>query len=155
MSAPVFPRRLALLALGGLGVARAEPAAEPVAEAAASLREQELAFARSMAERDFRAFAAPIADEAVFLNGGQPLRGKAAILGHWRRFFDAPAAPFSWAPELVEVLADGRLGMTEGPVRAPDGRVIARFYSVWRREPGGPWRLVFDNGYSLPGCPAP
>lgn len=150
MSAPtMIPRRHALLALGagGAGLATAEPG-----DAVASLRERELAFAQSMADRDLARFAAHLAEDAVFLNGGQPLRGKPAILARWRQYFDGPRPPFSWAPEIAEVLEGGQLGMTEGPVRAPDGRLIARFYTVWRRDPGGPWLLVFDNGYSIPAC---
>jgi ketosteroid isomerase-like protein len=119
------------------------------------VRATELAFARSMAERDFTAFAALIADEAVFLNGGKPLRGKAAVLEHWKRFFAASAAPFSWRPDLVEVLPSGQLAHSEGPVSAPDGRVFARFYSTWRRSADGAWRIVFDNGHEVCDCPKP
>ena len=39
-----------------------------------------------------------IAEDAVFINGGKPLRGKAAIVEHWRRFYSGPRAPFSWKP---------------------------------------------------------
>jgi uncharacterized protein (TIGR02246 family) len=114
----------------------------------------ETAFARSMADRDLAAFAAFVADDAVFLNGGKPLRGKAAVVAHWRRFFEGPQAPFSWKPDLVEVLETGQLAQSIGPVSAPDGRNVARFYSTWRREPDGRWRVVLDNGYELCGPPA-
>ena len=119
------------------------------------VRSTELAFARSMADRDFAAFGALIADEAVFLNGGKPLRGKAAVLEHWKRFFAASAPPFSWRPDLVEVLPSGHLAHSEGPVSAPDGRVFARFYSTWRRGADGAWRIVFDNGHEVCNCPKP
>lgn len=116
--------------------------------------EAETAFARSMAERDLAAFTAFVADDAVFLNGGKPLRGKAAVVAHWRRFFEGPQAPFSWRPDLVEVLETGRLAQSIGPVSAPDGRIVARFYSTWRRESDDRWRVVLDNGYPLCGPPA-
>jgi ketosteroid isomerase-like protein len=119
------------------------------------VRNTELAFAKSMADRDLAAFAAFIADEAVFLNGGKPLHGKAAVVEHWKRFFTAPAAPFSWRPDLVEVLPSADLAHSEGPVSAPDGRVFARFYSTWRRSPDGRWRVVFDNGHDVCNCPKP
>jgi len=115
--------------------------------------EAETGFARSMTDRDLAAFAAFVADDAVFLNGGRPLRGKAAVLAHWARFFESAQAPFSWRPELVEVLETGRLAQSIGPVSAPDGRVIARFYSTWRREGDGRWRVVLDNGDAV--CAAP
>ncbi|MEY2690710.1 MAG: hypothetical protein RL375_4910 [Pseudomonadota bacterium] len=121
----------------------------------ATLRQQvtdtETAFARSMAERNFEAFLSFIADDAVFLNGGDPLRGKAAIAAFWRKFYQAPAAPFSWRPDLVEVLASGTLASSNGPVADPAGKVFARFYSTWRLESPGVWRIVFDNGYDVCG----
>ncbi len=110
--------------------------------------ETEIAFAKTMADRDHAAFLGFVAEEAVFLNGGKPLRGKAAISAHWKRFFSAAAAPFSWQPDLVEVLPSGTLAQSIGPVLAPDGKVFARFYSVWRRGADGKWQIVFDNGYS-------
>ena len=49
-------------------------------------------------------------------------------------------------PNEVVVIGDGTLAMSTGPVRAPDGKVVARFRSVWRREPDGGWLIVFDRG---------
>jgi ketosteroid isomerase-like protein len=145
-----FNRRLALL--GGSGALAgcasvAPPARFLLADRVAEVRAAETAFARAMADRDLAAFAALIADEAVFIDGGKALYGKAAIVDEWRRFFTAPAAPFAWKPEIVEVLASGALGYTQGPVWAPDGRVFTIFHSTWRRnEPRGDWQVVFDNG---------
>lgn len=109
----------------------------------------ETALARSMAERNSAAFSALIADEAVFINGNEPLRGKAAVLAHWQRFFTGPQAPFSWQPEIVEVLPSGRLAQSTGPVYGADGKLIARYISVWRLEAPGQWRVVFDQGYDV------
>ena len=111
----------------------------------------ELAFAKTMADRDHRAFASFLADEAVFLNGGKPLRGKAAVAEYWKRFYADPKAPFSWRPDRVQVLDSGGLGYSTGPVFDPDGKQFARFYSTWRREVDGAWRIVFDDGCNL-GC---
>ncbi|MBK6852682.1 MAG: nuclear transport factor 2 family protein [Burkholderiales bacterium] len=120
-----------------------------------TLRQQvsatETAFARTMAERNFEAFLSFVADDAVFLNGGDPLRGKAAIGAHWQKFYTTPGAPFSWRPDLVEVLASGALASSNGPVANPAGKVFARFYSTWRLESPGVWRIVFDNGYEVCG----
>ncbi|MGL4576565.1 MAG: YybH family protein [Burkholderiaceae bacterium] len=114
----------------------------------------ETAFAKSMADRDLKAFAFHIAEDAVFLNGGKPLRGKAAIVEFWKRFYTAPNAPFSWKPELVQVLPTGTLAHSSGPVHAPDGKLIAHFYSTWRLESPGVWKVVLDNGYDACNCPA-
>jgi uncharacterized protein (TIGR02246 family) len=122
---------------------------------ASKVRAAEVAFAATMQRRDLTGFASFIADDASFLNGGQPLRGRDRIVAHWKRFFEAPQAPFQWAPDLVEVLPDGSLAMTLGPVSTLAGSPIARFYSVWRREPNGEWKVVFDNGYDSPTCTKP
>jgi ketosteroid isomerase-like protein len=106
----------------------------------------ELAFANTMAARDHAAFTSFIADEAVFLNGGKPLRGKAAVADFWKRFYTDARAPFSWKPDHVQVLDSGTLGYSTGPVFDPQGKQFARFYSTWRREPSGAWRIVFDDG---------
>src|SRR5206468_2904963 len=98
------------------------------AAAAKQLAETELAFARTMAERDHAAFASFISDEAVFLMGGKPLRGKAAVVENWKRFYNEPKAPFSWQPDHVQVLDSGVLGYSTGPVFDDAGKPFARFY---------------------------
>lgn len=148
------PRRglLALLALALSGCATPPPDLISLAE---QVRASEIAFAASMAARDFPAFSGWVADDATFINSGKPLRGKVAVLAHWQRFFRAPAAPFSWKPEIVEVLDSGQLAYSEGPVSAPDGTPVARYSSTWRREPSGAWRIVLDNGYETCNCGKP
>lgn len=142
------------LALGlGLGAGVAT-AAEPVDPLQAEVSAAETAFAQSMAERDFARFGSFVADDAVFLGGGKPQRGKAAVLAAWQRFFQGPQAPFSWRPELVAVLPSGGLAQSTGPVFAPGGQLIGHYYSTWRREPDGRWRVVLDNGYDACECGA-
>lgn len=110
----------------------------------------ERAFARSMANRDREAFARHVADEAVFFGAAEPLRGKAQVVQGWSKFFDGDTAPFSWEPDQVEVLPSGQLALSTGLVRDPQGKVVARFNSIWRLEAPGDWRVVFDKG-SPPG----
>ena len=114
------------------------------------VRAAETAFAKSMADRNSAAFAALIADEAVFFGGKGVNRGKAAVVADWKRFFDGAAAPFSWAPAEVEVLPSGNLGFTSGPVFDPKGTRIGTFNSVWQRQSDGSWKIVFDKG--CPPC---
>lgn len=115
----------------------------------------ESSFARSMAARDFEAFAIHVADEAVFFGSSTVQRGKAAVLAAWRPFFDGPDAPFSWAPETVEVLESGTLAHSSGPVLDPSGKRVGTFNSIWRREPDGRWLVVFDKGCSCPCSDVP
>lgn len=114
--------------------------------AVAEVEAHELAFAKTMADRDLAAFLTFISPEAVFFSGEQPLRGRDAIERGWAPFFDGPDAPFSWRPDVVEVLESGDLALTSGPVMDPGGTEVGRFNTVWRRNPVGEWRVVFDKG---------
>jgi len=113
----------------------------------------ERAFARSMAERNLPTFSEFIAEEAIFFSGTNVLRGKARVVEDWAPLFKRPAAPFSWEPDQVEVLASGTLALSTGPVRDAAGNIIARFNSVWRLEGPNTWRIVFDKG--SPPSPGP
>lgn len=147
-------RRTALgacFALLASGCALTRPVADR-AELVRAVTAAETAFARTMADRDFAAFLACVAEDAVFLNAGEPLRGKAAVAAHWKRFFSSASAPFSWQPERVEVTGSGDLAQSTGPVRAADGRLIAHFYSTWRLDADGRWRVVLDDGYDVCSC---
>jgi ketosteroid isomerase-like protein len=133
---------LIALALAGPTAAQAPKAASRQDEVFAAER----AFARSMAERDFRAFARHVAGDCVFFSGPEALRGRDAVLAAWRPFFDGPAAPFSWEPDQVQVLESGELALSTGLVRNPAGDVTARFNSIWQRQPDGRWLVIFDKG---------
>jgi len=132
---------------GGMSTPQA-PDAAAGAELKREVAATERAFAKTMADRDHAAFTAFISDEAVFFSGpgAAPLRGKRVIAERWARFYEKPQAPFSWEPEQVEVLDSGRLALSSGPVRDPQGKLIARFTSIWRREAPGTWRIIFDKG---------
>jgi ketosteroid isomerase-like protein len=110
----------------------------------------EQGFAKSMADRNFAAFQAYLSAEAVFFTGPEPLRGKSQVALWWARYYKDAAAPFSWAPDRVEVLESGTLALSTGPVLDPNGRLIGRFASIWRQEKSGVWRIVFDRGESVP-----
>ncbi len=68
------------------------------------------------------------------------------MAGAWAPFFEGGRAPFSWRPDVVEVLASGRLALTSGPVFDPSGEEIGRFTSIWRKDDDRVWRVVFDKG---------
>ncbi len=151
-----------LAAAGGAG--GAEPAiggrapAEPAAsDPAASLEAAELAFAASVAGRDRERFASFLDEEAIFV-GQTVLRGRQAIVEGWSVFFAEGGPRLVWQPEIVEVRADG-LGLSRGPytltVTAADGSESTSsgsFTSIWRRQPDGSWKILFDAG--CPPCAA-
>ena len=146
---------IGLLILALLAAAPARPAGGQSNELLArQVRAAETAFAKTMAARDHEAFAAHVADEALFFGRQGVLRGKAAVAAGWKPYFEGPDAPFSWEPEQVEVLESGTLALSTGPVRDPQGRQIGTFNSIWRREPDGRWKVVFDKGCPPCDCPA-
>ena len=114
----------------------------------------EAAFAKTMADRDQHAFSTFIADNAVFFAGDMPLRGKQQIITWWSKYFTDPGAPFSWEPAEVEVLESGRLAHSAGPIRDPDGNIVAEFSSLWRYEKGT-WKIILDKGSVVCDCTAP
>jgi ketosteroid isomerase-like protein len=108
------------------------------------LRAAELAFAKTMADRDHAAFVSFLADDVVFVGDFGPLRGKTAVADAWARYFEADEATFSWEPAFVAVSESGTLGMTAGPVHDAGGVRIGAFQSCWRRE-NGEWKVVLDR----------
>jgi ketosteroid isomerase-like protein len=91
-----------------------------------ALRQQvtdtERAFADSMARRDHAAFSRFLADDAVFVSGATALHGKEQVANGWKRFYEKPAAPFSWTPDNVIVLDSGGLAFSSGPVFNAEGQ---------------------------------
>jgi ketosteroid isomerase-like protein len=158
---------LALLAVAALSLrsvsaspVKPSPAAGATSDTSSSaprveeLREQvrkvETAFAKTMADRDHKAFASFLADEAIFVGTRRTFRGKRAVAEGWKPLYDGPKAAFSWAPEKVEVVDSGTLALSSGPVFDPSGKRVGTFNSTWRREGDGTWKIVLDNG--CPDC---
>ena len=131
-------------------------AGETNAELKEQVRAAEIGFAKTMADRDFAAFAGFVAEDSVFFGRSEAFRGKAAVVASWKPLFDGPQAPFSWGPDTVEVLDSGELALSSGPVLDRSGKRFGTFQSIWRREKDGRWRVVFDKGadYCAPPSPA-
>jgi ketosteroid isomerase-like protein len=147
---------LAAVILAGAAIitAAGPPSAdEDLAALAEQVREAELAFAKTMADRDHKAFGMFIAEEAVFFAGQEVLRGRAKVMEGWKPLYQGEQAPFSWEPKEVEVLDSGGLALSSGPVRDPQGNQVGTFMSIWRREADGKWRVTFDKG--CPPCKCP
>lgn len=148
----MISRTLGLFALC-LAAATAVPAKESAAELVEQVRATEIAFAKTLADRDPRAFVKMIAPDSIWL-GAAPVHGPDEILASWKPYFDGPTAPFSWHPEIVEVQAGGKLALSTGPVLDPDGKRIATYTSIWRREASGEWKIIFDRGCPVCDCTA-
>lgn len=105
----------------------------------------EMAFAKTMEDRDHEAFKSFLAEDVVFLGGKSATRGKQAVADKWAKYFVKEKATFAWKPEKVEVLENGTLALSSGPVWDHIGR-YQTYTSIWRKEKSGKWKVVFDKG---------
>lgn len=115
---------------------------------AASLAAAETAFAAHSVRTDMReAFLEHFGDDGVWLSGGWTLTRPALAPR------SAPPIVLDWRPVHTEVAASGELGLSTGPWKrtpkaaAGDAR-YGQYVSIWRREPGGPWKVAVDLGIS-------
>jgi ketosteroid isomerase-like protein len=145
---------LCALALFAFDAAAATlPSAADLAVIVTEVKAAETAFAQTMADRRLDLFTDFVAEDAVFVGGAMNI-GRAKVVEKWSGFFKGPEAPFSWAPDAVAVAADGRTAISTGLARAPGGKVVSRFTSIWRRDPDGHWRVIADQGVDACECPA-
>ncbi len=133
-----------LLMIGASSVFAMSPEEREKLEA--EVRAAETAFAKTMADRDIKAFAAFLADDAVFFGRARVTRGKPLTVEAWEDLFAGPNAPFSWKSESAYVLDSGDLAHSSGPVYSADGKQVGTFNSIWRRAKDGTWKVVFDKG---------
>lgn len=124
------------------------PRGVSVAAATEEVRSTELAFAKTMADRDFGAFVSHLSSDAIFFDDRSVRRGSTEVAAAWKPLFVDSKTPFSWAPDQVEVLKSGRLALSTGPV-VVNGKTVARFNSIWRLEAPHVWRIVFDKGETV------
>lgn len=128
--------------------------------ALASLVAAERAFARTSVERGIRdSFLAFFADDGINFQP-HPTKTREA-------FLSAPPAPtvqapitLNWEPVWADVSGAGDLGFTTGPYTLTDNSPQQRptrhgyFFSIWKKQPGGDWKVVLDVGTQNP-APAP
>jgi hypothetical protein len=108
----------------------------------------ERAFAKTMADRDFKGFSGFLSSEAIFFTGSAVEHGAAEIEATWKPYYAGPTAPFSWLPDNVQVLPSGKLALSTGPVYV-QGKEVGRFNSIWRLEGAHTWHIVFDKGEAV------
>jgi len=138
-------------------------AALPLAALAAALPpaqheifETERAFVRLAAEKGFRdSFFTYFADDGVAFNP-HPFRVRVALANQ-------PSTPppmgADWAPVYGDVSATGDLGWNTGPLLyagrngQPDRHGM--FFSVWKRQADGSFRVVLDIGTDTPDAVVP
>ena len=105
----------------------------------------ERAFSATSVEQGMRtAFIQNLADDGVVFRPG-PVNGRES----WRYRAD-PKGTLIWTPSFAEISGALDLGFSSGPWEFRTGSETAygHFVSVWRRDVGGPWRVVLDHGIS-------
>ncbi len=120
------------------------------------LFDTERAFVRLAAERGFRdSFHAYFADDGIAFNP-HPFRVRAALANQ-----PSTPAPMGaeWAPVYGDVSATGDLGWNTGPLvfagrNGQPGR-HGMFFSVWKRQPDGSFKVVLDIGSDTPAAVVP
>ena len=119
--------------------------------ASLSLAAAETAFAADSVRTDMReAFLAHFGDDGMWVDGGWTLARPA--LAAWTA---APPIVLDWRPVHTEVAASGEMGLSTGPWKRtpkgkPDEARYGQYVSIWRREPGGPWKVAADLGIANP-----
>jgi ketosteroid isomerase-like protein len=142
---------LAVLLLGSTSV---------VADLADDVRCREISFSKSIESRDMEAFRSFLDDDARFV-GNRIRRGPDEITEAWRTYEPEDGPLLKWRPQIIEVLADGKLALSRGPYRYTQkndaGESVdfwGTFNSVWRLQEDGSWKVVFDAGSPAAEAPA-
>jgi ketosteroid isomerase-like protein len=141
----------ALLAVAAL-------AAPSPSRAAVEIAAQERAFARMCVEKGMRAsFSEYFAPDAIDFDPG-PAPAAPSIAKN-----PDASAPFTldWEPWIADASLAGDLGWDTGPyvlTDRPESGKPARhgwFFSVWRRQPDGRWKVALDVGTKGPAAAVP
>ena len=145
----VFASIALLPALGHAAEAELPPAQRELFEA-------ERAFVQLAAEQGFRdSFHAYFADDGIAFNP-HPFRVRVALAGQ-------PSTPppmgADWAPVYGDIAATGDLGWNTGPLvfAGRDGKPDRHgmFFSVWKRQHDGSFKVVLDIGSDTPSAVVP
>lgn len=141
-----------VLATAGAPAILGQTSVDPVPPALEAMADAERAFSQRASEVGVRdAFIEFFADESVSF---QPDPGPARD-----RLRKQPPPPpgrpaFAWEPRTGDVAASGDLGWLTGPVRSPQADGSIRhgcYFSVWKKQADGSFRVLLDIGVQPPG----
>ena len=113
--------------------------------------ETEKAFAALAKEKGLKvAFTTYAADDAVLMRENKLIKGKKEIAAYFDKQ-NLEGVQLEWAPDFINVAASGDLAYTYGSYRfegpGENGEIreaTGIFHTVWRKEPNGEWRFVWD-----------
>lgn len=144
--------------LAAVLAAAAAAAPPPPPKAALEIAEQERAFAATCVAKGIRAaFTEYFAPDAIDFEP-QPARAADSL----SKNPDA-SAPFTldWEPVVADASSAGDLGWDTGPYAITDRSEAKKpprygwFFSVWKRQPDGRWKVAVDVGTKTPGSSGP
>lgn len=126
---------------------------EPIPPALQKMADTERAFARRAQEVSVReAFIEFFADESI---GFEP--GPVAARESLRKRPPSPVrVELLWEPRYGDIAKAGDLGYLTGPSeRTPPGKatLFGNYFSVWKRQAGGEYRVILDLGADAPEKP--
>lgn len=117
------------------------------------IMETEKAFAQMAKEKTIaEAFIHFAADDAVLMRNNSLINRKKEIIQHFTQDqSSADKINLEWTPDFVDVAASGDLGYTYGKyiytktdTIGKTSRMEGIFHTVWKRQPDGQWRFVWD-----------
>ncbi len=113
----------------------------------------EEAFCEMVAKQGIpKAFLFFAADEAVLMRDNKLIIGREALKGSFEdSMLNFEQISLVWKPDFVDVSASGDLGYTYGNFvyTTSDSIGVSTdfegvFHTVWKRQPDGNWRFVYD-----------
>jgi ketosteroid isomerase-like protein len=116
----------------------------------------ERSFSKSSVEKGRKhAFLTYLAEDSILFNP-EPVHGHKLTQ-------ERPESPgfLIWEPAFVEIAASGDFGYSTGPwvfkQKLEDEKPVAHghFFSIWKKQSDGSWRVIADTGISNPPPEAP
>lgn len=121
-----------------------------------SLLAADKAFAQAVAARGIEGWMDYMADDAARVEklGGKFIKGKELIRKADAPLFADAKRRLVWKPVDAHIHADKQSGLTSGRYQVvslgADGKetVLSQgaYFTGWRKQPGGEWKVVFDAG---------
>jgi ketosteroid isomerase-like protein len=113
--------------------------------------DRDIAFGRAVAERGTAGFREFVGPQVVTLPPGEPFQ---TTREDWEKGWDdvlARQVSLTWQP--VGGAVEGKLGYTYGTwlLKRKDGAErTGKYFTVWRLDDDGVWRVVLDGGNANP-----
>jgi len=141
-----------MIVLAGLGFSCSPNNSKEIEHWKQEIVETERAFAE-MAKTDGipKAFETFAATDVTILRGKELIKGKEALKASYERSTSSGRISLTWEPDFVDVSSSGDLGYTYGKYVYTSTDSLGNkqstegiFHTVWKRQPDGTWKFVWD-----------